>query len=646
MNKPLWSLLLLLSLITIAKSQTNFERFDTLKTDLKNESVKMKGLSKKMKFSFSDNTLEDYIKDISITKDINFVIAPEIKNIVCRTYKKDKVSNILVQMCKEHNLDIEIYKSYLKIVKYREFPERKEVALSYNRKSELMTYTLLDDTLNNVLKEITLQSDLDIELDNEVNKYSLISGSVSNKPFVQSLYKLAEFSNLTLELTEGGTYLFKKKNNSNDSLQSEKMNQANFVQKLNVEGYSFVLKDSIAQKFITIKTENSEIDKLIKVIAEAAGESYFLFTQPVGKVNLNVKDMPFNYFLNSLLVGTSYTYRIENDIYLIGERNSEGLRETKVLKMKHRSFSDIENSIPTELKKGVEIKEFPELNSFILSGSGPQISEIEKITKSLDQVVPLIMIEVTIVNVDKGKTLKTSSQLGSRSNLNTSSSTGDNGGKTRTEDENHSIEGNSMSGLDLLVKSINFTRVFSTMNLGKISTNSFTLGIKALEEQNYAHVQSMPKLATLNSHKASMSVGETRYYSSNDKVIYGNNGTNTLIAQQWNRLDANLGINITPVVSDDDEVTLDINVVIADFIGDFSPNYPSPTFSKEFTSMIRVKNEELILLGGMETKSKSSSRSGVPVISRIPVLKWIFSNTNKSKGESLSYIFIRPIIVQ
>jgi type IV pilus assembly protein PilQ len=60
---------------------------------------------------------------------------------------------------------------------------------------------------------------------------------------------------------------------------------------------------------------------------------------------------------------------------------------------------------------------------------------------------------------------------------------------------------------------------------------------------------------------------------------------------------------------------------------------------------VRVKNGEMIMLGGLEENSNSNSGKGLPLISRIPVLKWIFGNRTKSKTENKLTIFIKPTII-
>jgi type IV pilus assembly protein PilQ len=57
-----------------------------------------------------------------------------------------------------------------------------------------------------------------------------------------------------------------------------------------------------------------------------------------------------------------------------------------------------------------------------------------------------------------------------------------------------------------------------------------------------------------------------------------------------------------------------------------------------------VKNQETIILGGLEQKRKQDSSSGVPFLSRIPILKWLFSSRTKTDSDSRLNIFIKPTI--
>jgi len=119
--------------------------------------------------------------------------------------------------------------------------------------------------------------------------------------------------------------------------------------------------------------------------------------------------------------------------------------------------------------------------------------------------------------------------------------------------------------------------------------------------------------------------------------------TQTVVTQQFTPVEANLAIDIKPVVSGDEQVTLNIDVKISDFT-DTPPIGPPPTSNSKFRSIIRVRNQDMVVLGGLERTEKDESASGTPILSRIPILKWLFSNRKKGTIKTVSIIFIRPTI--
>ncbi|WP_233164748.1 type II secretion system protein GspD [Pedobacter sp. ASV28] len=119
----------------------------------------------------------------------------------------------------------------------------------------------------------------------------------------------------------------------------------------------------------------------------------------------------------------------------------------------------------------------------------------------------------------------------------------------------------------------------------------------------------------------------------------------TVVTEQFTEVNANLEIEIRPMVSGDDQVTLNIKVNISDFIGNPPQNAPPPKSTSKFTSLIRAKNEDMIVLGGLERTERTETGSGVPLLSRIPIIKWLFSSREKSDSKVVTLVFIKPTIL-
>jgi type IV pilus assembly protein PilQ len=264
--------------------------------------------------------------------------------------------------------------------------------------------------------------------------------------------------------------------------------------------------------------------------------------------------------------------------------------------------------------------------------SSPQINEIEGFVKNIDKLVPMIMIEVILLDVKKTKTIKTGLTAGISDSVKTGGTIIGGGGLDFTAGAN---------SVNSFIDRIGINNVF---NIGHVAPN-FYINLQALENNNNIELRQTPKLSTLNGHKASLSIGSTRYYAVTTQNVLGSLNPQTVVTQQFIPVEANLAIDIRPMVSSDDQVTLNIDVNISDFIGTTALNVPPPTSKSMFSSIIRVHSDEMIVLGGIERNEKSQDGSGIPLLSRIPVLKWFFSSRSKTTSKVVSVVFIKPTII-
>jgi type IV pilus assembly protein PilQ len=247
----------------------------------------------------------------------------------------------------------------------------------------------------------------------------------------------------------------------------------------------------------------------------------------------------------------------------------------------------------------------------------------------MDKLVPMVLIEVIILDVNKSSTITT----GIKAGLNDTTKTG----------------GTILSGVDIALNSRTLNDIFSSLNgngvvnIGKVSP-SFYVSLKALEDNKNIKIRSTPKLSTLNGHPATMKIGQTQYYQIQTQNVIGSQNPQTLITQQFNQVNADLNIKIEPFVSGDNHVTLKVDVELSNFTA-ITTSGPPPTSTRQFKSMIRIKNEEMVILGGLEEVEKSETGSGVPLLSRIPVIKWFFSSKSKTDRNSKLIVIVKPTIV-
>jgi len=288
--------------------------------------------------------------------------------------------------------------------------------------------------------------------------------------------------------------------------------------------------------------------------------------------------------------------------------------------------------LPEDIISDLDIKIDYELNSFLVSGPAAGINRFKKFIKEIDKPVPVVLIEVMIIEVRKSATVETGISWG----------IGENPVKTGG---GIFPETNLTLGANTVNKIIGGFDGFGSFNIGQV-VPEFYATIKAMEANGNIKIRSTPKLSTLNGHRANLSIGETTYYVVTSQSFYGSQIPSTSEIRNYQPIDAELAVSIKPLVSGNGQVTLDINVIQSDFSSDrIEKDAPPGLTSREFSSIIRMQNQDLAILGGLEEKVKNDSGSGVPFLARIPLIKWLFSQKRREDSKQKLTILIKPTII-
>ncbi|NTE04319.1 type II and III secretion system protein [Agrobacterium tumefaciens] len=613
------------------------DRIKTIEERLKNLAVTVPGLNQPVQLSMSGASLQELLRALAQTNNLNINIDPQLSFKVSTNFRNETALNVLLFMAKEYDLDINMIGSIMSVSKAQGpkiITAPKDFRITYNASNDYLGFELSNDTLAQVAKKISQLSQKNVVVPVGLMAKK-VSGFIAAAPFDVALEKLAYANELKMNKTNDGVFIFQSLAEgeelyvNGDNATSIKRGNKAAGQAQSAFSLSGK-KDAQGNRSITVDAVNSSILDLIKSASNEVNANYFIYSDIKGTVTTKLNGIGYDTFLTALLQGTEYTYKKDGGVYLIGERKLEGLRANRIVQLQHRSLDTIQMMIPNDWKKGVEIKEFREQNTILLSGASPQVNEIENYIKQIDKVVPMVLIEVTLVDIRKGKSVKTGISAGLSDSVKT--------GGTILPGIDYTFGANSINNfLSKLGKN-------GSVNLGRVTPN-FYVKLSALENNNNVDIRSVPKLSTLNGHSANLSIGSSRYYSQKTQNVIPSLNAQTVVTEQFTEVNANLEIDIKPVVSGDDQVTLNINVNISDFIGSPPLNAPPPKSTSKFSSIIRAKNEDMIVLGGLERTESTESGSGIPVLSRIPVLKWLFSSREKANNKVVTLVFIKPTIL-
>lgn len=616
-------------------------RIPILQRKLDSLSRTVPGLNQKVQLQVN-GSIQQYLAGISSSNNLSISVDPKLSFTVNDTFNDVSAANILLFLAQKYNLDISLVGNILYVTQYQDparfvKPPPKEIRVTYNQANNTLSLSLDNDSLIHVARKITQVSGKNVVVPNSLlNKK--VSGFIALAPFESALEKLAYANEIKMVKTSDNFYLFQPLEENEELYVNGDHNTTSrrtFKPSAPAGGGNTGLytKTVNGQKLIYADAVNAPLSDLVKQASQETNKSYTLYSDLKGTITIHVKDVTYDDFLSLLFKGTDYTFQMDNNVYLIGDHKLEGLRTYEMVKLQHRSLDTILSMIPADWKKGIEIKEFREQNSLLLSGSWAQLQEVKEFITKLDVLVPVVLIEVTIIDINKNRTVSTGIALGVGDSTKTT-------GGTILPGVNFNFSSQSVNSfLSSISKS-------TGVNLGHVVPN-FYASISALETSGDVNVRSIPKLSALNGHVATLSIGNSIYYkNTTQNVIPSSVTSQSIFSNVYVESDANMEINIKPVVSGDDQVTLGIKIAISDFTSIPTDGSPPPKATSKFETSLRVHDGETLVLGGMERTEQDDSVTGTPILSRIPLLKYLFSNKTKSTKKVISVLFIKPTIIR
>lgn len=689
---------------SFAQSGNELNRLHDIKTHLDTLGRDVPGLLEKVDFNINNTKLSDFVRVMADMHNVNISIDNSLnKLLISNNFSNATVRDVLVYLSKEYSLTIDFTGNILSLKKYNQpkTPYRARIIpIEYDVQNDLLTIHLKKDTLSTVFKNL-----VDLTGKNMVYAPSLenqrLSGYFKNMEFHDAIDKLAYANNLEVTLTRDNVYLFEPSENvlTSNSRGNQKQRP---VRKRNSNFYYKIL-DTLDHT-IEVDFENTNISDIINNIGIDLNINMFT-TSPLkdaGTASVKAKKITFDMLLNKIFENTNFTYHKQDNFYYFGKSDQISLRSNVVIPLQHRSiqimsgggssssetrntsnntnyrnqgsdsgynnqqnrntnssssynsgnnrqnlntqnstsFGDysskseaLVNILPSDVIKDLEVKTDLELNSFIVSGPTQNIERFRKFIDKIDKPVPVILIEVMFIAYSQNASIETGINWGM--------------GNEPTETLGSSFPVADMQlGAETVNKIIGGFNGFGSLNLGKVVPN-FYANIKALENNGDVDIRSTPKLSTLNGHRANMSIGERTYYVVTNTDYIGSQIPQTTTITNYQPIDAEMALDITPFVSGDNNITLDISVLQSTFNGErIDPEAPPGQESREFTSTIRVKDQDVVILGGLEEKTNIDSGSGVPFLSKIPIIKWFFSSQKKEDSEKRLSILIKPTIIK
>ncbi|MBI9034074.1 MAG: type II and III secretion system protein [Bacteroidales bacterium] len=617
--KVLLSFLIFISVASVRSQHIHIP--DSLESRLNVLAADVPGLYQEVELSVTGMELHEFIRNLANTNNLNIHVSPDVNDIVSNTFNQVAAKDVLLFLIEEYNLDVSITGRIITLKKMPVVEPEFNNSIKYNAEQQLLTLDIDGQYLDQLCKQITQSSGVNLVATPAV-RMQKVKAYIQNKPVHVALEQLALANNLGFYSNED-FFVFEE----SVPKQANSANRRNGKKK--VTGSYTIEAKSIDD--ITVLAEEATVEDIVVLVSEKLDLNYYLIDNIDLKKTIKLRNASLEELLEYLFTDSKFNWYIESGVYMFGSNTQSILKETRLIQLQNRAIDSLLGIFPKNIKGGLEIGTFHELNSYVVTGSPAGIDHFEKFVKQIDKVVPLILIEIVIVELNESKELSTTLNAGLA--------------------ESYVPTTGTVLPLDMTLSSssvnsiINGINGWGLINLGHVTPNFFVT-LRALEKEGYIDIKDTPRLSTLNGHEAELTVGKEEYYVEESYHLFANQTTTQQGSKMYKPANADFKVVIRPIVSGNEYITLDILVDQTDFTGQkLDKNAPPNKVSRNFKSLIRVRNEEMILLGGLESEKINNTSEGLPLLSRIPIIKWFFSGRTKSKSKSKLNIFIKPTVI-
>jgi general secretion pathway protein D len=197
---------------------------------------------------------------------------------------------------------------------------------------------------------------------------------------------------------------------------------------------------------------------------------------------------------------------------------------------------------------------------------------------------------------------------------------------------NQTIEGSLLGGGigDLVIK---------LMNLGKPDIDAV---LRTAESKGDVQIVSRPVLLASNNTEARFLVGSQRPFVQVSRSLPTDTPTRDQVVQYR---DVGTKLTVRPTINQDGYVSLELQQEINAATNE--TQFDAPVIStREAATQVLVRDGQTIVLGGLRDQQRDYTRSGVPVLSSLPLVGGIFGSSDRRSTATELYLFLTPRIIR
>ena len=405
---------------------------------------------------------------------------------------------------------------------------------------------------------------------------------------------------------------------------------------------------------------NNNPRTLYETVAKLAGITVVFdpqWTQSTKMIAVDLPTSPLTDALNIIaLQSHSFWTPVSDKIIMVAEENPAKRKEfeNEVVKffyltspLADSDLTDIVNTIRTTMGATniSHIQPVKSINAIVMRETPDKIAVAQRIINAIDKAKPEVVVDVKVLQVRRDLVRNLGINPGGTATVTFT-------GNTTTTTNNGTGTGTGTGAA---------TAAGITLNqLKHLSTADYTINlpgatVNALMSDNNTRVIQEPQVRSIDGEKATVNIGSrvpiaTGSFQAGTGVGVASAASlvSPLVNTQFQYQNVGVNVDVTPHIHPNNDVTLKLRVEVSAVASTQNiGGIQQPVFSQNIIDhTVDLKDGEVSILGGFIDKQDTNNIAGWPALSRIPILRYLFSSEDVEHEESELLLVLIPHIVR
>src|ERR1700734_1213474 len=421
---------------------------------------------------------------------------------------------------------------------------------------------------------------------------------------------------------------------------------------------------------LTLNFQDIDVRSVLQLLADTSGQNIVVSDSVSGNLTLRLQNVPWDQALDIVLRTKGLDKRRQDNVIIIGPTEELATREkaelaahkevqelspthVEFIQVNYAKVSDLAKLIKSGNAKDSMLSPRGSLsidertNTLLVQDTSDKLTDIRRLVQTLDVPVKQVLIEARIVIVSD----TFERDLGARFGVNSASAL--TGAGSLLAVSGNGTGANSILGTGLGSASLSATTLDNRYQVNTPAANTngsigvsllggsylVDLELSAAQNEGKSETISSPRVITANQKQATILQGV--------EIPYQESASSGATTTQFK--DADLKLKVTPLITPDNRVILDLDVS-DDSVGQqvtsaTGGSVPSIN-THQITTQVLVNDGQTVVLGGILETTKSKAANKVPFLADIPILGYLFRSTTDINNKTELLIFITPKILR